>query len=190
VVTVSAQSTQHRSLLAALVAVLTLGVSGTAVSAGNGATYTPPYADGPAGGGPGSFMQRHADGRMVVGRVYPVPGVINCAGGGTFAKFEVPHTLTGPVSSVTATFTDAAVDQFVFAVLSVRDEDGDWLDTTQRRGPFLLDGELTVELDEHLFGEDGLGPSDVLTIQFGLEMASACPHANGGTVRFVHIEVS
>ena len=112
--------------------------------------------------------------------------------GGAYARYEVEHTLTGPVSAVTADFTEPAVDQFVFAVLSVRDADGRWLGSAQQRGPLLVeDGSLGVDLDPALFaGEDGLEAGDVLRIQFGLEMASACPHVNGGTVRFTQLSVS
>jgi hypothetical protein len=180
-----------RSILVGLVAALALGLVGVPAGAENGATYSPPFEDGPAGGGTGSYSDRGDDGRIVIGRVYPVPGPIQCPGGGAFAKYEVGHTLTGPISTVTATFTEAAVDQFVFVKLSVRDEEGEWLDTVELRGPLLLEGDITLELDDALFaGEDGYEPGDVLTVQFGLQMASACPHVNGGTVRFTEITVS
>jgi len=181
-----------RRVMAWVAAGVVLTLAGSPATADNGATYQPPYAAGPSGGGAGSYTDLGEDGRVFIGRLYPVPGPLNCPPGGAYARYEVEHTLTGPVSAVTADFTEPAVDQFVFAVLSVRDADGRWLGSAQQRGPILVDdGALGVDLDPALFtGDDALEPGEVLVIQFGLEMASACPHVNGGTVRFTQLSVS
>jgi hypothetical protein len=177
-------------VLAGMVAALALALAGVPAGADNGATYGPPFDEGPVGGGQGSFTQADDDGRIVLARIYPAPGPLNCPPGGAYAKYQVNHTLTGPISTVSAEFTEALVDPFVFAVLSARTADGEWLGSTQQRGPTVLDGTLELELPQEAFAADGLTTGDVLTIQFGLEMASACPHANFGTARFTQITVS
>lgn len=182
-----------RSMFAGLVTVLAFGLIGAPIAADeHGATYTVPYGEGPEGGENFSYTDGDEDGRVVIGRLNPVPGPISCDPGGPFSLYQVEHTLTGPVETVRATYTEALVDPYVFVVLQVRRPDGDYLGYTAQRGPLYLDGELEALLDpaDYYDEEDGLWEGDTIMIQFGLVSASGCPQLNGGTARFTQVDVS
>jgi hypothetical protein len=149
-------------------------------------TYVPPFAEGPTAGD--DFNLSYADGtegRLLLGRAYPVFNPISCAPGGGAATFEITHPVSGAFDRITAAFTEAAVDSYVFVTLSARTADGQWLASTRQRGPLVMSGELTAPLLREL-PED----TEAIVIRFGLEVASACPHVNGGTVRFTSVTVS
>lgn len=179
-----------RSMLAGLIAALALGLVGAPASADGETSYAPPYDEGPSGGDAVSHSQRSDDGRIAIVRATPHPGGISCPGDGAFAKWQVDHELTGPVETITVQYSEAAIDPFVFVLLSARRADGEWLGSEQVRGPLVGDGEVALTLDPALFDDGTLAPGEVLTIQFGLEMASACPHVNAGTARFTELTVS
>lgn len=171
---------------AVLAAVLSLLLTSGAVAAEPLATYEPPFTAGPSGGDSFSYRNANAeDGRIIVGRAYPVYNPIQCGPGGGWARLQVTHTVTEPISGVSATFTDALVDPYTFVTVAVRDADGDWLASARQRGPITDGGTISAALSAK-----SPKAGEVVTIQFGLDMASACPHVNGGTARFTTITVS
>jgi hypothetical protein len=175
-----------RGRIAAVAAVLSLMLTSGAVAADTSATYTPPFAAGPQGGD--SFSHRSAnteDGRVLVGRAYPVFNPIQCGPGGAFARLQVNHTITAPITKVSATFTEALVDPYTFVSVALRDAKGNWLASTRTRGPITEGDTITANLFKA-----SPQAGQVVTVQFGLDMASACPHVNGGTARFTTITVS
>jgi hypothetical protein len=158
---------------------------GGAGAAAKDKTYGAPYSEGPTGGDQWSMQQANAeDGRIFVGRLYPIFNPISCAPGGSMAKLEVVHKVTGKTRSVVADFTDAGLDQYSFVTLAVKSAKGKWLASTRQRGPLVGDGSVTAKL----FGKVRKGQK--VTIQFGLEAASACPNASGATARFTQITVT
>src|SRR5687768_1834424 len=100
-------------------------ISSGAVAADTSKTYQPPFAAGPQGGDSFSYRSANtADGRVLVGRAYPVFNPIQCGPGGAFARLQVDHTITSPITKVSATFTDAVVDPYTFVSLALRDSKG------------------------------------------------------------------
>ena len=175
-----------RGRIAVVAAVLSLMLTSGAVAAGTETTYQPPYAAGPQGGD--SFSQRSAntaDGRVFVARAYPIFNPIQCGPGGAFARLQVDHTITSAITKVSATFSEAAVDPYTFVSLAIRDSKGNWLASTRTRGPIVDGGTITANLFK-----PSPKAGQVVTVQFGLDMASACPHVNGGTAKFTSITVS
>src|SRR3546814_840394 len=90
-------------------------------------TYEPPFALGPAGGDNRGISSAEPDGRVTVARAYPAPGPISCPGDGHFATLQVVHKAKGSIRTVTAEFTDALVDPFVYVSVGVRDARGRWV---------------------------------------------------------------
>ena len=93
------------------------------------------------------------------------------------------HKLTGPVHKVTAAYTQALVDPYVYVSVGVRDATGRWIGSTKAAG--LTDsGKVDVPVRW-----DGTvrGPLQVI---FGLELSTACPHADAGTINFTSVTVS
>lgn len=170
------------AIVAALVgALLPIGGAG---AAGKGKTYGAPYQEGPTGGDRWSMQQANAeDGRIIVGRVYPIFNPISCAPGGSMAKLQVVHKVTSRVRAVTADFTDAGLDQYSFITVAVKDAKGKWLASTRLRGPLVGGGSVTAKM----FGKVRKGQK--LTVQFGLEAASACPNATGAMAKFTQVTV-
>lgn len=169
------------AVVAALVAAL---LPGGALAAGKAKTYAAPYDEGPTAGDRWSMQQANAeDGRIVVGRVYPIFNPISCAPGGSMAKLQVTHKVSGKVRSVTADFVDAGLDQYSFVTVAVKDTKGTWLASTRQRGPIMGAGSVTAKM----FGKVRKGQK--LIVQFGLEAASACPNATGAMAKFTQITV-
>lgn len=170
------------AVVAALVgALLPIGGAG---AAGKGKTYGAPYEEGPTGGDRWSMQRANADdGRIVVGRVYPIFNPISCAPGGSMAKLQVIHKVGKRMKSVTADFTDAGLDQYSFVTVAVKDRKGKWLASTRQRGPIVGGGSITAKM----FGKVKRGQK--VTIQFGLESASACPNATGAMAKFTQVTV-
>lgn len=168
------------------------GASGTGTSAasgtqaqGGGKQYTAPYRTGPSGGDQFNLLHAGEDGRIVVGRFYPVVSVISCNAKGGFATYEITHRATAPVKRVTVAFAEAAVDPYTFVVVNVIDRDGSFLGSLHRRGPLTGDGELKVPVR---WG--GRATPRRIRVQFGLQLTSACPSADLGTVRFASVSVN
>ena len=153
-------------------------------AAGKGKSYAAPFQEGPVGGDRWSMQNANPeDGRVIVGRMYPIFNPISCAPGGSMAKLQVTHKVTSAVKKVTASFADAGLDQYSFATLAVKDAKGNWLASTRKRGPLVGSGEVTAKLFEKV------SKGDKLTVQFGLEAASACPNASGAMAQFTEVVV-
>jgi len=151
-------------------------------------TYSAPFKLGPAGGDQFSYHSATSDGTVTVGRVYPIPGVINCTKGAPYAKLLVQFRATRAVHKVVATFDSAAVDPFTFVQLGLRDThkgDHHWYGLKTERGAVTGSGTLTLKP----YMAEGPFPR-VLVVEFGLQQSSACPNADFGTIHFSKIEVS
>jgi hypothetical protein len=176
-----------RTLRLALVAALVVAMlpAGVALAAGKGKTYTAPYQEGPTTGDRWAMSQQTPeDGRVFVGRMYPIFNPISCAPGGAMAKLSIKHKVTGPLKSVTADFDQAVFDGYTFATVAVKDKAGNWLASDRVRGPVAGSGTVTAKF------QDTVKRGQVVTIQFGMEMASACPNLGGGTARFTQVTVN
>jgi plastocyanin len=156
----------------------------------DGTTYTAPYAEGPTSGD--TWTRGATDpaaGRITLGRVYPVPGVISCAGGNAQRKFEITHTLTRPFREISLTFDEAVIDSYAFMTLAAKDADGEWLASTRDRGPTVLDGTLTAPVFDNLPEDLVPDVGDTITIQFGIELASSCANGQVGSAVFTEVTV-
>ena len=173
--------------IAAVAAVAALvGVGPAAASSRSGAsrTYQAPFKAGPSGGDQFSYHAASSDGTVTVARVYPVPGVINCTKGGPFAKLLVLHKATRPVRKVVVSYDSAAIDNFTFVLVSLRDAQHHWYGTTTDRGFVSGSGTVTLVPDR----PQGHFPR-TLTVEFGLQQSSACPNADAGTIKFTRVQV-
>ncbi len=173
-----------RRLLAA-VAVLVCALTGAPAShaAPASTTYEPPFALGPTGGDNRGISSAEPDGRVTVARAYPAPGPISCPGDGHFATLQVVHKAKGSIRTVTAEFTDALVDPFVYVSVGVRDARGRWIGSTKVAGA-QGSGEVVVPVR---WDKSVRLP---LQVQFGLELSTACPHVDAGTLRFTQVTLS
>ena len=172
-----------RGLLAAAVAVVSLVALQAPSHAAPSKTYGPPFALGPSGGDADGFKSADPGCRIIVGRMYPAPGPISCPGGGQYATFKVVHKVTGPVRRVSAAYTEALVDPFVYVSVGVRDATGRWI-ASRKVGGAIDSGTFVVPVR---WDSTVRGPLQVI---FGLELSTACPHADGGTIRFTSLTVS
>jgi hypothetical protein len=172
----------HRLVAAALAAagLVALQAPSTAAPA---KTYAPPFALGPTGGDSRGYASADPQGRITVGRVYPAPGPISCPGDGHYATFKVVHKVTAPVRKVRAAYTEALVDPYVYVTIGVRDASGRWI-ASRKTGGATDSG--TFDLPVH-WDRTVRGPLQVI---FGLELSTACPHADAGTIRFTSLTVS
>jgi hypothetical protein len=170
----------------AVVAALGLGViAGSNASAGSAHTYTAPFQIGPAGGDSFSYHSANANGSVTVGRAYPVPGAINCTKGGPFAKLLVLHHATGTVRKVVVSYDNAAIDNFTFATVGLREKHGRWYGSKTVRGLVAGSGTITLKPDR----QRGHFPR-TLVVEFGLQQSSACPNVDVGSMRFTQVTVS
>jgi hypothetical protein len=185
-------STMRRSTRALLAGALASMLLMSGAGADEGSTsYTAPFDEGPSSGDQWTLSQRDTDeGRVFIGRAYPIPGVISCDGGNAQEKFEILHEVTAPLSEVGATFEESLVDNYTWVSVGMKDADGEWLARSTQRGPLLLEGELTAALFDNLPEDRIPEVGETVTIEFGLEVASSCANANGGTVRFTEVTVS
>lgn len=138
------------------------------------------FTAGPTGGDSYNYMQREADGRITAARIHANPGGISCGGQAGWITHRVTHTVGTPVDEVTVEFAEAAVDPFTTVLATVRDQAGNYLGSTQVQGA-VNSGSLVVEV----------APSNAtqLVIDFGLQLSSACPSADAGTLRFTEVTV-
>jgi len=157
-----------------------------AASAGHVSTkrYDAPFRAGPSGGDRFSYHSADSNGTVTVGRIYPVPGVINCTKGGPYAKLLVRHHATRPVRRVVVSYDSAALDNFTFATVGLRNPHGRWYGSTTVRGLVAGSGSITLVPDQ----QDGDFPR-TLVVEFGLQQSSACPNADVGTIHFTGVRV-
>jgi hypothetical protein len=171
-----------RVLAAAVAGVALLALQGPATGA-PAKTYKAPFAIGPSGGDSDGYASADPQGRVTVFRMYPAPGVINCPGEGHYATLKVVHKLTGPVRKVTVAYEQALVDPYVHVSVSVRDAAGRYIGNEKPAG---LTNSGTIVVPVH-WDKAVRGPLQVI---FGLEIATACPHVDGGTINFTSVTVA
>lgn len=173
---------RSRRAVLALVATAALLGAATPSGAAPATTYEPPFAIGPSGGDRG-YASAEPEGRVTVARGYPMIGPISCPGGGSYATLLVTHKDKAPVRSLTASFTEAVVDPFVYVSVGVRDATGRWIGSVKTGGA-QGSGEIVVPVR----WDRAVRPP--LQVQFGLELSTACPHLDAGTIRFTSVTVS
>jgi plastocyanin len=173
-------------LVAACTAAVGIVVSPTLLDASAPGTYTAPFQAGPKGGDQYNVVnEQPAQGRVSIARAYPFPGAFNCAGQGGFASLRVSPAVPQSTSSVTVHYSaETALDAYSWITLLVRDGSGNWLGGVQRRGPLAGPGALGATL------ATTMPQGSVITVQFGLQVASACPNVDGGTVQFSSVTLS
>jgi hypothetical protein len=93
------------------------------------------------------------------------------------------HKVTAPVRKVTAAYTEALVDPYVYVTVGVRDATRRWIGVKKVSG---LTGSGSVAVPVR-WDRTVRGP---LQVVFGLELSTACPHADAGTINFTSITVS
>ena len=167
-------------LLAAAAAVVALPAASHAAPA---KSYQAPFAIGPAGGDSLGFRSADPNGQVMVGRVYPMVGPISCPGGGAYADLKVVHKDRAAVHKVSAAYTQALIDPYVYLSVGVRDATGRWIGSKKVAG---LTGDGHVDVPVR-WDRTVRAPLQVI---FGLELSTACPHADGGMVRFTKVTVS
>ena len=148
-----------------------------------GKTYSAPFKVGPDGGDSFSYHSAATDGTVTVGRVYPIPGAINCTKGGPYAKLLVTPKTAGQVRKVVVSYDSAAVDNFTFVMVGLRDNNGHWYGTKTVRGFVEGSGDITL-VPDHQGAHHG-----PLVVEFGLQQSSACPNADAGTLHFSKVQV-
>jgi hypothetical protein len=168
-----------------LAAASVLALGNGADAAGGGTTrYSAPYRLGPSGGDSFSYHDASEEGTVTVGRVYPIPGAINCTKGAPYAKLLIQHKAAKPVKKIVLSYDSAAVDNFTFLMLGLR-AGNHWLASKTVRGVLTNTGTVTLRPPK----EQGALPR-LLTIEFGLQQSSACPNADIGTLHISRVEVS
>lgn len=171
-----------RRALLAVVAAAGLLLPAAGAGAAPAATYGPPFAVGPTGGDQG-YASAEPAGRVTVARTYPMIGPISCPGGGSYATLVVQHKGRAAVRRVAVSYTDALVDPYVYVTVGVRDATGRWVGS-RKAGGAQGSGDLVVPVH----WDKTVRPP--LQVQFGLELSTACPHADAGTIRFTSVSVS
>lgn len=185
-----ASVSRGRAVRAAVILAAFAGLASSVVPASAGSTgarrsFTAPFKVGPSGGDSFSYHSASTDGSVTVARVYPIPGVINCTKGAPYAKLDVLDRARKPIRKVVVSYDSAAVDNFTFAMVSLRDVTHNrWYGTTTDRGFVAGSGTITLRPDQ----PQGGFPKP-LTIEFGLQQSSACPSADAGSIRFTKVEV-
>jgi hypothetical protein len=187
----------RRLLLAVLGLALVVSTSPVQAGGAGGTTYKAPFTQGPSGPDPKVDQWNYlsadpATGTITVVRYNPTPGAFNCAGNGGYDYLRVTHTVTDPVSTVTASYGQAALDGYTWVKANVSYVDSagvtQWLGAAEQRGPLAADGSavpgtITVPLD---FSPPA---GTAVTIDVGLQVASACPNVDGGTVQLQQVTV-
>jgi plastocyanin len=161
------------ALGAVVVAAIPLGATATG-------TYTAPFQAGPQGGDNRNVVKEFpSTGRVAVVRAQPLPSAFNCAGQGGFADLRVATAVPFTTSVVSVSYSNQTVlDAYSWVTLLVRDAAGNWLGGIQRRGPLAGAGTLSTTLAA------AVPTGSAILVQFGMQVASACPNVDGGTVQF------
>lgn len=177
-----------------LLAALGVALVSSAPSAQAGGTvYRAPYQAGPVAAAARQPAVDRAEantstGEVTVIRANATPGAIGCAATGGFAYLRVEHPATGAERHVHVVYEKASITPFTWLKVNVRGvSDGAdvYVGSTQLRGQLVNEsGVLTVDLTE--VPDAG----SAMTIDFGIETASACPNADGGTARFSAVTVN
>lgn len=169
---------------AAAVAVAIGAAPGAHAESAATTTYGPSFAAGPTGGDRYNVMSADPGGRVTAARVHPSVGnVASCGGQAGYTKLLVEHQpIVGTVDTIDIAFTEALVDPYVFVTVGVRDTTGRWVGSSRLRG---ATGDGVIHVD--LYEAPAPGP---VAVEFGLELSSACPSADAGTLRFTSVTVN
>ncbi|HEV7887133.1 MAG TPA: hypothetical protein VGO92_06205 [Acidimicrobiales bacterium] len=170
-----------------------VGLGAPQARAGN-VLYQAPFAAGPAGGDPAGNHRTHytnidpATGKVDIFWANLTPGAIGCAAQGGFGYLRVTHQVTDIVGRVVVSYKDLSMTPYSWLKVNVRGVRGGeekYLGSYSTRGQKLAaGGDIPVPLD----AEPDVGSA--LTIDFGAEIGSACPNADGVTVTFTQVAVS
>lgn len=176
--------TIRRTLAHTVVAIAATALLATSSPATAATTYAAPYESGPSGGDQYNHIEASPDdGTVTVLRANPTPGAISCGGSGGFAYLRVAHPVTASVTSAVVAYDAATTSPFTWISVEARDSTG-YIGSGRIRGPMAADaGRLVVTFDR--------APvvGDTLTVDFGLQVASACPNVDGGTVHFPEVSI-
>jgi len=170
-------------LLPAILAVVLVQAT-AAPAATKGHSYGPPVHKGTQGGDSSNLVYSDpATGRLGVLRAYPVPGPFGCSSTGGFVTLRVVHHVTDPVRAVQVAYSNAAVDPYSFLTVGVK-LGNIYLGSREVRGPVEGSGRILVPLS---LGNAPVGSS--IRIDFGVEVSSACPNADGAMAQFDRVVV-
>ncbi|MCA1832912.1 MAG: hypothetical protein LC750_09355 [Actinobacteria bacterium] len=155
------------------------------------ATYTAPYQAGSKGGD--VFNAVYADapsGRILVVRANPagLSTGLGCTGQGGYANFFQPHTATGTVHSVTVNYDVSLVDPYSWIHVGVK-QNGRYIDSIDHPGITAGPGNVVVPLDPTPDGRIAAPVTGLITIEFGIQVSSACPNIDGGGAQFTSVVV-
>jgi hypothetical protein len=148
-------------------------------------THEPPYKAGAQGGDSANFIYSDpSTGRVGILRLYPGYNPFTCTDSkGGFVTLRLTHQVTGPIRSVEVRYEDAAVDPYAFLTAAVRQGDR-YLGSLTVRGPVSGSGKLMVPLS---LGKAMRGSP--ITVDFGAEVSSGCPNADGVMARYTEVVV-
>lgn len=178
------------------------GVPGADARPDKSTVYRAPYQLGPTSPAPNSSpdprnpdaaVREHKDidpatGKMTLLRANGTPGAIGCGTRGIFGYFRVEHPVNDVVTRVSVVYEKAAITPFTWLKVNVYgtvDGVSRYLGSEDLRGQLVGDsGTLVANLDD----APDLGTT--LTVDFGMEAASACPNTDGGTATFPAVSVN
>jgi hypothetical protein len=150
----------------------------------------PTFQPGPTGGDEYNVVNTAdpATGRVTIVRVGARAGAVSCPGNGGFALLQTPAAVSAASRSVTIRYAETLTDPYTWITASVRTPGGDLLGGAKQRGPIADAGAINVGFSLPV---DGVGNPTVssVVVFVGLEVASACPNVDGGTVRFTDVTV-
>ena len=142
--------------------------------AADATTYSRPWPKSHTSGDSGNRMSvdnTTGKAQIIRGQVGTPGGALGCAAQGGMIEFEQTVTHDGPISKLSASYTDAIVGPFGFVKISVR-KDGVPEQMTVVRGPLQGAGTIEVALADKQGNPITLeGPLD---IWFGVEVSGAC----------------
>lgn len=173
---------------------LVLAVAALAIAApsiGHAATreYTPAWQLGSTNA-PGDVFNRYVvdaeTGQMTLARAGATPATIGCGGSGPFANFIVEYPDANVVKSVTIHYENTLLEPYAFMHAGIY-RDGHYVDSVELRGPILGSGDVVLDLSPSTnIDADVTGP---FTVEFGLNIGSACPNVDGGTATFTKVTI-
>jgi hypothetical protein len=162
----------------------------TLIAASPAHAEPPTFQPGPKGGDEYNVVNTAdpATGRVTIVRVGARAGAVNCPGNGGFALLQTPAAVSAVSRSVTIRYAETVIDPYTWITASVRTPSGDLLGGAKQRGPIADSGDIRVGFSVPV---DGAGNAIIASVVVfvGLEVASACPNVDGGTVRFTDVTV-
>lgn len=180
-----------RSILLLAVAVGLL--AGWPSAQASGTTYRPgSYQVGPRYSGPAhstNYVEANKDtGKVTVLWANVEPGAIGCKTYGGFAYLRVARAITTEtLQRALVAYDSAILSQYAWLKVNVFEQVGDTrtsIGSTAVRGQMVNDsGTLVVPLDRTPV------EGSMMFVDFGIETASACPNADGGSAVFNSVAI-